>query len=100
MKSDFVLVMLLPAMSFGDTFCFSRKGGTGGGEWVHPKGANRVAASGLGCRKALVGTGWAISLLLCMNRLRKQPSGLVGSPFLTMMLFFSLHGWSLAESCD
>ena len=48
---------------------------------MHLKGANSMAASGLGCRKALVGTGCAIS---CMNRLRKQPSGLVGPPFLTM----------------
>jgi len=33
-------MMSLPAMSFGDKFCFSRKGGIGGGGWVHPKGAN------------------------------------------------------------
>ena len=56
---------------------------------MHPKGADSMAASGLkiGCRKALVGTGWVISLLLCMNWLRIQPSVLVGAPFLTMMLF-------------
>ena len=40
--------------------------------WVHLMGANSMAASGPDCRKVLVGTGWAISLLLCMNRLRKQ----------------------------
>ena len=51
---------------------------------MHPKGTNSMAASGLRYRKALVGTGWAIFLLLCMNRLRKQPSG---PPFLTMKLF-------------
>jgi len=44
--------MSLPAMSFGDGFCFSRKVGTGGGGWVHPQGANSIAASGLGYRKA------------------------------------------------
>ena len=33
-------MMSLPAMSFGDKFCFSRKGGIGGGGRVHPKGAN------------------------------------------------------------
>ena len=65
--SRFVLVMSLLAMCLGLRFCASRKGGAGEGEWVHPKGANSMAASGLGCRKALVGTGWAISLLLCMN---------------------------------
>ena len=42
-------------------------GGTGGGGLVHPKGANSMAASGISCRKALVSTGWAISLLLCKN---------------------------------
>jgi len=31
----------------GLRFCVSRKGGTGGGGWVHPKGANSMAASGL-----------------------------------------------------
>ena len=41
----------------------SRKGGTGGGGWVHPKGANSMAMSGLTCRMALVGTGRAISVL-------------------------------------
>ena len=48
--------------------------GTGGGGWVHLKGANSMTASGLGCGKALVGTGWAsyMSLLLCMNWLRKH----------------------------
>jgi len=35
-----------------------------------------MAISGLSCSKAFVGTGLAISLLLCMNGLRKQCSGL------------------------
>ena len=56
--------MSLPAMSFGDRFCFSRKGGIGGGGWVYPKGANSMAVSGLVFRNDLVGTGWAISALL------------------------------------
>jgi len=42
----------------------SRKGGTGGGGWVHPKGANSMAVSGLVFRSDLVGTGRAISVLL------------------------------------
>jgi len=79
--------MSLLAMSLGHGFCASRKGRTGGGGWVHPNGAKSTAAFGLGYKKALMGTGWAISLLLCMNQLRKQPSGLVGPPFLTMTLF-------------
>ena len=52
----------------------------------------------LAVEKAFVGTGWAISLL-CMNLFRKQPSGLVGPPFLTMTLFsWSIE--SLAETHD
>ena len=54
---------------------------------MHPKGANSMAASGLDCRKALVGTGWAISLL-CMNGLRKQTSGLVGASISDNVAFF------------
>ena len=43
--------MSLPAMSFGDRFCFSRKdgaggGGAGGGGWVHLKGVDSMAVSG------------------------------------------------------
>ena len=56
-------MMSLSAMSFGDRFCFSRKGGIGGGGWVHPKGANGMAASGLVSRNDLIGTGRAISIL-------------------------------------
>jgi len=43
----FSFMMSHPAMSLGDRFCMSRKGGTGGGEWVHLKGANRMAVPGL-----------------------------------------------------
>ena len=41
-------MMSHPAMSFGDRLCVSRKVGAGVGGWVHPKGANSMAASGLG----------------------------------------------------
>ena len=34
-----LLMMSLPAMSFGDRFCMSRNGKTEGGGWVHPKGS-------------------------------------------------------------
>jgi len=43
--------MSLLAMSFGDRFCMSRKGRTGGSGWVYPKGANSMAVSGLGLGK-------------------------------------------------
>ena len=40
------------AMSLERRFCLSRKGGTGGGGWVHLKGANSMVVSGLCGRKA------------------------------------------------
>ena len=46
-----------PAMSLGDRLRASRKGGAGGGEWVHPKGANSMAVSGLSFEQPLVGAG-------------------------------------------
>jgi len=46
--------MSLPAMTSGDRFCFSRKGWTGGGWWVHLKGADSMAVSGLRFGNALV----------------------------------------------
>ena len=55
-----------------------RKGGTGEGGWMHLKIANSMAMSGLGSRRALVGTGRAISGI---NVLRNELSHLVGPPF-------------------
>ena len=40
---------------------------TGGGGWVHPKCPNSMAVSWLNFKETLVGTGWAIALLLCTN---------------------------------
>ena len=73
----FSFMMSHPAMSLGDRFCDSRKGGTGVGGWVHPEGANSMAVSGLRGRKVLVGTGKAISTVFGINGLRKL-SCLVG----------------------
>ena len=47
-------MMSLLAISFGNRFCFSRKGRIGRGGWVHQ---NSMAASGLVSRSDLVGTG-------------------------------------------
>ena len=58
---------------------------------MHPKGANSMAMSGLACRKALVGTGRAVSVLFGINGLRNKPSYLVGPPFLAFRLIFQLH---------
>ena len=45
----FIIIMSLPAMSFGDRFYVNRKGRTGGGGWVHSKGANSMVVSGWHC---------------------------------------------------
>ena len=68
-------------MTFGDGFCFSRKGGIGGSGWVYPKGADSMAVSGISFRKALVGSGWVTAVLLCTNRLKKKSSCPARCPF-------------------
>ena len=55
------------AIRFEDRFFASKKGGIGGGGWVSAWGAMHMAAALAGCRKALVGTGLAISLLFDTN---------------------------------
>ena len=70
-------MMSLLVMSFGDRFCFSRKGGIEGGEWAHPKGANSMAASRLVSRNDLIGTGRAIyTILFGVNGVRNKQSHL------------------------
>ena len=67
----FSFMMSHPAMSLRDRLCASRKGGAGGGGWVHLEGANSMAVSGLRDRKVLVGTERAISAVFGINGLRK-----------------------------
>ena len=77
----------------------SRKGGTGGGGgWVHPKGVDSMAVSGLGLKRPLVEAWWAISLLT--NGLRNRSSRLVGPPFLAVNFFPNVDGQWSAESRD
>ena len=57
-------MMSVPAMSFGDRFCFGRKDRIGGGGWVHPQGANSMAVSGPVSKNDLVGTGRAFLFVL------------------------------------
>ena len=90
-------MMSLPAMSLGLRFCASRKGKTEGGGQVSTLGPGSMAAFGLCSRKPLVGTVWAISLLLCTNGLRKQSSGHVGSPFLAVKLFTHSVGTTIGQ---
>ena len=56
-----------------------------------------MATSGLSCRRLLVGAGWAISLLLCMNGLRNQSSVYVGTPFLAVKLFSQSVGATIYQ---
>ena len=39
---------------------------------MHLKGVNSMEVSGLSFSKALVGTGWAVSILLCTIKLKKK----------------------------
>jgi len=72
----------------------SRKGGTEGGGWVHPKDANSMAVSGLAYTKDLVSAGSAISVLFGINGHKNKLSYLVGPPFLVFMAPFSATpGW-------
>ena len=92
----FSFMMSHPAMSFGLGFCVSRKGRTGGGGWVQPKGANSMAASGLVFRSNLVGTGRAISILFGINGVRNKLSHLVGLHFQNSRPVFQL--WQVGIS--
>ena len=56
------------AVSLGPRFCAYRKDGIEAGG----RGSSGImVAAGLGYRNIVVGTGWAISLILCTNGLRK-----------------------------
>ena len=91
-------MMSLPAMSLGLRFCVSRKGGTGGGGWVHAKGANSMAESGLVFRSDLVGTGRAISILFDIKGISNKPSHLVGPPFPEFKAcFLATAGWHFSR---
>jgi len=87
--------MSLPTVTFGDRFCFSRKSGIRGDGWVHPKGADSMAVSGLRFENTFVGSEWATAVLLCTNGLRKQSSCLARHPFL-MGKYLSQSGQAVA----
>ncbi len=76
----------------------SRKGGTRGGGWVHPKGENGVVQPWTGRGKPLLGAGWAVSLVFCMNGHRKQSCHLVGPPFQAPTAFFVLERVGIAHA--
>ena len=64
-------------------FCVSRKGGIGRGGWVTYKVLYMHVSCmlhRLGCKRAMVGTGWASCNPGCMNKLRKHLQ-IVGGSF-------------------
>ena len=83
----------------------SRKGGTGGGALGHPQGAVYMAAR-LGCKRTMVGTGWANSQPGCMSKLRECHSHSGGSllaeeaswALSRCLPIESAHYWSIACS--
>ena len=76
----------------------SRKGGTGGGGLGHPQGAVHMAAARLGCKRTMVGTGWANSQPGCMGMLRECHSHHSGGSFLAEEASWALSGCLPVES--
>ena len=70
------------AICFEDRFCATQKGGIGRGGRVSARGAVHMAAALAGCRKALVGTGWAISLLFDTNGHRYRVHSVLAAVFI------------------
>jgi len=68
--------MSLPAMSLEDRFCFSRNGGTGGGKWVHPKGANNMPSLGSALKRPWLALDSPFLSSFAKNGLRKCPLAL------------------------
>ena len=81
-SSKFGRILSVGAICFEDRFCASRKGGTGGGGWVHRFGRQCMVAVAAGYRMGLVSAGWLVLLLSCTNERRKRSFHFVGAPFL------------------
>ena len=67
MSCNFDHTLSVGAICFEDRFCASKKAGIGEGGRVSALSAVHMAAALAGCRKALVGTGLAVSLLFDTN---------------------------------
>ena len=94
----FSFMMSLLAMSFGDRFCFSRKGGIGGGGWVHPKCANGHGHVWARLKKRL-GWHWVCHFRPFWHKwILKKRSHLVGPPFPVFKAHFSaMAGWHFSR---
>ena len=81
-------------------FCVCRKGGTGRGGWGHPQSAVHMAAAMLGCKKTMVGAGWANSWPGYMSRLRKRYFHLLRGSSLAGKVSWAPSGYLPTESAD
>ena len=59
-----------------------------------------MAVARLGCKRTMVGTGWANSHPGCMSRLKKCYSRLSGGSFLARKVSWALSGSLTIESAD
>jgi len=76
------------------------KGGIGGGGWVHLKGADNMAVSGLSFRNTLVGSGWAMFCPPMYEQVEKRVLTLHAAHFRQGSFFSSLDERLPAESHD
>ena len=67
---------------------------------VHPQGDMHMVAARLGCKSAMVGTGWANPHPGSMDRLRKCHSLLVGGSFLAGKAAWALSRCLTTESAE
>ena len=81
-------------------FCVSRKGGTGGGGWGHRRVLCTWQLLRLGCKRAIVGTGWVNSQTGCMNRLIKCYPYQLGGSFLSGKASLALSRCLPSEDAD
>ena len=92
--------MALAAMSLGDRFCMSRKGGIVGGGWVHPKGGNSMAVRYVE-RSWLALGGPFLSFLALTDFESSCLACIVGPPFPYVHgLFFSYVRLAFLGRCD
>ena len=73
------------AIRFEGKFCTSRKGGTGGGGWVHYSAWQCMVAVAAACRKALVNAGGPFVCFLAETDVENAPFTLYGLQFWNFM---------------
>jgi len=86
--------MSLPAITFGDRFCFSRKGGIGGGGWVHLKA---WLSMGSALETLWLARGGPLLSSYAWMGWEKSPLTLHGDHFRWGSIYPSLCKWLLAR---